>query len=390
MEAGKAKIAAKRQTAVKPDRILVRGVNWLGDSVMTTPALRRLKESYPEASISLLTLKSFADLWLKNPHIDQVLTFEKTEPSRDISAKIKQEKYDLAVVFPNSFRSALECKRAGIPRRVGFPGQWRRWLLTDPVEKDHSLMRMKKPSMKEILRRTDQEGTLSRPVFPLKAHHVFHYLRIIEYLGGNPEPVNPTIQVDEEEVVNFGRNFLSSPKEQKTGATLIGIIPGAEYGPAKRWPEKYFVETAVALLKNREVRLVIFGGPGDLNTGERICRSVQSQRKGSDDSPDLIKNLAGKTSLRQLCAGLKACRIVLTNDTGPMHVASAVGTRVVIPFGSTSWELTGPGLPGQDRHALVYVPTPCAPCYLKECPIDFPCMENLKPEKILQELLNRI
>ena len=107
-------------------------------------------------------------------------------------------------------------------------------------------------------------------------------------------------------------------------------------------------------------------------------------------APVRILNLAGKTTLRELCALLKSCRVLLTNDSGPMHVAAAVGTRVIVPFGSTSAALTGPGLPGDPRHALVSANAPCSPCFLRECPIDFRCMNGISVETVAARVIERI
>jgi len=100
-----------------------------------------------------------------------------------------------------------------------------------------------------------------------------------------------------------------------------------------------------------------------------------------------VRLLAGETSLRELCAALKACDVVLTNDTGPMHVAAAVGTRVVVPFGSTSWRMTGPGLPGDPGHRFLDLQVPCSPCFRRDCPIDFRCMTGITPEMAVQAVM---
>jgi heptosyltransferase-2 len=125
---------------------------------------------------------------------------------------------------------------------------------------------------------------------------------------------------------------------------LLGLNPGAEYGPAKRWPEERFVEAAQRLTAQTDCQWWIFGGGGDVPVAERIAAAIGQDR---------AQSLAGKTSLRELCAAMKACSVVLTNDTGPMHVAAAVGTPVVVPFGSTSPELTGrAGPPAMDMNSF--------------------------------------
>jgi heptosyltransferase-2 len=159
---------------------------------------------------------------------------------------------------------------------------------------------------------------------------------------------------------------------------LLGLNPGAEYGPAKRWPAERFAAVARAVSrKHGNCAWLAFGGAGDW----QLCGDI-ARLAGEG-----VMNLAGKTSLRQLMALLKLCRVVLTNDSGPMHVAAALGTPVVVPFGSTSPELTGPGLPGDPRHRLLKSTAPCSPCFRRLCPIDFRCMTGITPDHVTASLL---
>jgi heptosyltransferase-2 len=170
-----------------------------------------------------------------------------------------------------------------------------------------------------------------------------------------------------------------------TGGTpvpLFGLNPGAEYGPAKRWPAEKFIAAAREIQQRTNCTWLIFGGKGDVELAGRIAAEIHP--------PSSIlhpQNLAGKTSLRELMALLKLCRVLLTNDTGPMHVAAALGTPVVVPFGSTSPELTGPGLPGDSRHRLLKSEAPCSPCFLRECPIDFRCMNGISERLVIEAVL---
>jgi len=177
--------------------------------------------------------------------------------------------------------------------------------------------------------------------------------------------------------------WLAKPGESAAGRPVLflGLNPGAEYGPAKRWPAENFA--VVAREVSRKIGNCVwlaFGGPGDEEVCSRIARLAGSS----------VLNLAGKTSLRQLMALLKLCRVVLTNDTGPMHIAAAVGTAVVVPFGSTSPELTGPGLPGDTRHRLIQSAVPCSPCFRRVCPIDFRCMTGITPGRVAEAVLQAI
>jgi heptosyltransferase-2 len=162
---------------------------------------------------------------------------------------------------------------------------------------------------------------------------------------------------------------------------LFGFNAGAEYGPAKRWPSERFIEAAVNLIERTGGHAWIFGGAGDRDLAVQIDAGICAAQPTVAES---VTVLAGKTSLRELCAALRACDVVLTNDTGPMHLAAAVGARLVALFGSTSPELTGPGLPGDGRVTVLRGQASCAPCFLKECPVDFRCMKSLTVEGAIE------
>jgi len=182
---------------------------------------------------------------------------------------------------------------------------------------------------------------------------------------------------------------LQAAKEKFGFATttrpIFGLNPGAEYGPAKRWPVEKIIAAAQAIQKQTDCIWLIFGGKGDTELAGRIAQEIQ-QPAASNQS----LNLAGQTSLRELMALLKLCRVLLSNDTGPTHVAAALGAPVVVPFGSTSPELTAPGLPGDPRHQFLRADAPCAPCFLRDCPIDFRCMNGISPERVVAAVLKAV
>ncbi|MFM1767798.1 MAG: lipopolysaccharide heptosyltransferase [Verrucomicrobiota bacterium] len=358
-----------------PQRLLIRGVNWLGDAVMTTPALRRLRECLPRTHIALLTHAKLADLWRHHPDLDQVIAFQAGEGPLALGRRLRDLAFDTALVLPNSPRSALEAWAAHIPRRIGLARPWRNLLLTERLPPPPGEVRMDKASAREIQRRLAQPAP--RPAPPASAHQIHHYLHLAATLGASPEPVAPRLGVLDHEVTAIRERF-GAP----AGAPLFGLNAGAEYGPAKRWPADHFIATA------RQVRAVtgclwwVFGGPADVP----VARAITDALNQAD--PGAARCLAGETSLRELCAALRACQAVLTNDTGPMHVAAAVGTPVVVPFGSTSPELTGPGLPGDPRHRLLRAHAPCAPCFLRSCPIDSRCLTGITPAHATAALLD--
>ncbi len=368
-------------------RLLVRGVNWLGDAVMTTPALQRLRQRLPRASITLLTPEKLAGLWHHLPGIDQVMAFSAGESVWSVARRIRGGPgFDLALILPNSVRSALEPWLGGVPRRIGCARPWRNWFLTHAIAERVGRVRMRKLSVREIRRRQSALGLEAPP--PSSAHQVHGYLRLAAALGANPDPLPPRLEVAPDEVERAGKTLLAQLPRSRQGPPpdlarllVLGLNPGAEYGPAKRWPAERFAATALEVsrrLGSDSCVWLVFGLPND----RELCEGIAGASAGK------AFNLAGRTSLRELMALLRLCRVLLTNDSGPMHLAAALGTPVVAPFGSTSPELTGPGLPGDPQHRLLKSDAPCAPCFRRACPIDFRCMTALTPERMTESVLD--
>ena len=356
-------------------RILVRGTNWIGDAVMTMPAVQRLRELAPHAHIVLLCPEKLHDLWRHNPHINEIIPFGRKSANDTGAGKpaindLRRRKFDVAVIFPNSFRSAWECQRARIPHRIGFPGHGRRFLLTDVVPQS--------PSERAAYETRSVAGKkFTVKVFRSTRHQSQHYLDIIARLGGNPEPVPPRIWIAQEEMIAINK-FL-----RVAGPPVIAINAGAEYGSAKRWPPERFAETALKVSKRADCRWLIVGGPNDAliaATIEQILRDARLDK-------NTVINIAGKTTLLELCALLKFSKLLLTNDTGPMHIAAALGTPIVSIWGSTSPELTGPL---SSRSSIIRQPVECSPCFLRECPIDFRCMNRIQVDEVVHAVLQQL
>ena len=355
-------------------RILVRGTNWLGDAVTTTPALLRLRERFPAAHIALLTPEKLADLWVAHPAVDETVSVEPGEGVLAVARKLRTARAKVALVLPNSPRSALEVFLAGIPIRIGYRRPWRNFFLTQTVRLRPGSVKMHKRSTGEIRRLVaGPEGIegLAGLTVPVAAHQIHEYLHLASTLGAGEDPLPPQLFVTPQEVEAVRKKFGLDAM----GGPILGLNPGAEYGPAKRWPPERFAAVAREIQKQTAGTWLLFGGRND----QAITAQIQAAL--GRDSATL--NLAGQTTLRELMGLLKLCRVLLTNDTGPMHVAAALGTPVVVPFGSTSPELTGPGLPGDARHRLLKSNVPCAPCFLRECPIDFRCMQGLMVDRVV-------
>jgi heptosyltransferase II len=366
---------------MQPRRILIRGVNWLGDAVMTTPALLRLREKFPAAHITLLTPEKLADLWTNHPAVNEIISFAPGESVFSIGKKLRAGKFDLALVVPNSPRSAIEVYLGGIPRRIGYARPWRNFFLTQTVAPRADAVKMHKRSEAEIrqLISGNPEPRTQNPSIPISAHQIFEYLHLAAVLGANPGPLPPQLFVTTDEIdatkKKFGLDKISNP--------IFGLNPGAEYGPAKRWPIEKFIAVAREIQQRTNCVWILFGGNGDQPLTAQIESAIRNPQS-------TIINLAGQTSLRELISLLKLCRVLLTNDTGPMHVAAALGTPVVAPFGSTSPDLTGPVLPGDVRNHLLKSDAPCSPCFLRECPIDFRCMNGISVERVVQALVESL
>ncbi len=307
---------------LKPFRILIRATNWLGDSVISIPALRAIKHGRPDAHLTVLAPEKTAALWRLVPEVDIVLSLGEKSLWAAARRLRRGGPFDVGIVLPNSLRVALELWLAGVPRRVGYAGHYRRWLLNQIV----------------------------RPVLRKGAppHQVEHYLDLVRSLGADADA---------------GEIALHQPAPD---ATTIGLCPGAEYGPAKRWLPERFAEVAAQVAGD----WVLFGTKKDEEVGAQIAAALGNG----------CRNLIGQTSLEELIDELRQCRLLLTNDTGTMHLATLLGVPVVAVFGSTEPRLTGPL--GR-RHRVVRHQVECSPCFLRECPLDFRCMKAVGVEEVV-------
>jgi lipopolysaccharide heptosyltransferase II len=322
---------------LKPFRILIRASNWLGDSVITVPAVHAIKAGRPDAHVTVAAPKKIASIWKLVPGIDEVLALEPASLFSAVGAIRRQDPFDVAILFPNSLRSALEVWLAGVPRRVGFSGHSRRWLL-------------------------NQIATQQPPRGPIR-HQVYNYLGMVRELGGPyaaPEITKPV------------------PRVRTNGAAAkLGLCPGAEYGPAKRWLPERFAEVALIVAGQRPVQWILFGTSADSERGASIESALGAH----------CINRIGQTTLEELATELADCALLLTNDTGTMHLATLLGVPVVAVFGSTEPRLTGPLGTG---HEVIRHQVECSPCLLRECPIDFRCMKAVNVEEVVAAVLSQL
>jgi heptosyltransferase-2 len=333
-------------------RILVRGPNWLGDAVMCEPALRGLRKLFPDAQIALLVKPAVADLFVGHPALTRVLTYDTKGRHAGLSGKwalagqLRRQGFDLAVLFQNAFEAAFLTFLAGVPRRYGYATDGRSLLLSDPVAA---------PDRRTLV------------------HQVHYYWELLKPLGLTGDPSAPELVVFPEEEQAMAGRFAQSGLTATD--VVVGINPGSTYGGAKRWLPERFAEVTERLCRTiRESReqqasVVIFGAKGEEQLGREIAARLSSR--------SLI--LSGSTTIRELMAAVKRCAMLLTNDTGPMHIASAFQVPVVAIFGPTDWRTTSPF---GSAHTIVRQPVDCAPCLLRECPIDHRCMTRVTVDQV--------
>ncbi len=347
---------------------------------MCLPALHRLRDARPEAYIAILTPSKLAELW-RIPLIDEVIGFDQNENLWSIARKLRAGRFSTGIILPMSMRSALELWLAGIPTRIGTEHRGREMLLSHSARKPPGITEMRKRSIEEV-RRTALVSKRHESGRPSRAsHHIYRYLNLAAVLGADPMPLAPCLPITDAEAAAVRRKFFPDRKACKS--PLFAMCPGSEYGSTKRWPEERFVETACSLHAKTGCIWLLFDTNAERATCQRITDAVYSHARTMT-----IYNLAGQTSLRELASLLHCCSLALGNDSGPMHLAAAVGTPVGALFSSTSVELTGPGMPGSPSHFVLSSTASCSPCFLRTCPIDMRCMNSLPVDQMVQGILD--
>lgn len=342
--------------SVKAKKILVRAPNWIGDAVISLPAVSSLKRLFPEAEISVLTRKRAIPVFENNPDIKETIVYDEVlhkgiRGRLKLAGELSARGFDTAVLFQNAFDAALIAFLARIPERIGYARDLRTFLLTKPVKVADEIKRK---------------------------HQVFYYLNIVNEMGKllSADPI-PAIHISEDEKL-WADAFLR--EKGILGKMLAGASPGASYGRAKRWMPERFAETLNIIAKRHGAVPLIFGGPED----KPVCNEVAGKVEGQ------YFDLSGKITLRQFIAIASRVNIFITNDSGPMHITAALGTPTVAVFGSTDTTLTGP----LGRNVKVVTKNiDCSPCFRRECRYGhYKCLEAITPAEVLEKaeiLLNR-
>lgn len=342
-------------------KILIRGTNWIGDAVMTIPALRELNRVFPDSHLTLYTRPWAEGIFRDADFVDEILTFEKTKKHslrelREEAQLLRREKFDLAILLSNSFESALVTKLAHIPRRIGFNKDLRGLLLTDPI---------------------------AVPEWKGRNHEVYYYLALAaeterRVLDRETVPSgDPDIRLDiSTERHKDARKYLESAGADLSKPTIaLGV--GSTNSRAKRWPADRFAALSDRLQSEIQANVLIVGSPDETDVAATVMQAASKP----------IIDLSGKTSLAEITAILSVCGLFISNDMGLAHVAAATGTETIVIFGPTNDVTTRPF---GSNATVVRHNVECSPCMLRDCPIDHRCMTRVSVEQIFETAISRL
>ncbi len=329
---------------VKPRRILIVGPAWVGDMIMSQVIYSSLRRDHPDAQIDVLAPQATLSLVQRMPEVSRGILLKLGHGEfgfgyrRGLGRQLAENGYDQAIITQNSLKSAFVPFFADIPRRTGFLGEYRYYLLND----------IKFLDKKRLPRMTDR------------------FLALLDEPGR--DLISPGLLIDK---ANLSRVITAN--DLAPGQPVVGFCPGAEFGDAKKWPEHHFIELGKALIA-RGKQVWIFGSPADVQTGSRIAAGIGEG----------CRNLAGKTSILDAIDLISATEHIVTNDSGLMHIAAAVGVPISAIYGSTSPGFTPP----LTEHANIFrLDLPCSPCFKRECPLGHKnCLNQLMPAQVIEQL----
>ncbi len=328
------------------ERMLIRGTNWIGDVVMTLPAVAAVRKTWPRARISVLAKPWVAEIYRLSPDVDDVIVFE--EPGRHggiggklrLAGQLRGLGFDCAILLQNAVEAAIIAGLAGIPLRAGYNSDGRGLLLTHAVCRTQAIRRV---------------------------HQIDYYIEMVRTLGCVPAGRGVRLRpgVDYEEIAER----LCGEFGIKGDPLWIGIAPGAAYGPAKRWFPDRFAAVADRLGSEYGAQVILFGSGGDQESTAAVQRNARHP----------LIDIAGKTDLKGAISLISRCALFISNDSGLMHVAGALGIPTVAVFGSTNPVTTSPV---GEKSLVIHHEVPCGPCLKPVCPTDFCCMEAIGVEEV--------
>lgn len=333
------------------NRVVVRIPNWVGDAVMAVPALRDLRDLLPQAHLTVVARPGTADILIDAAFIDEVLIYDRQGPAT-VWKQIREwrrQKFDLALLFQNAFEAALISLLAGVPTRMGYETERRGFLLT------HSL---------------------SLPAWKDERHESFYYLNIVaeleRLLTGKAVAENSAPRVDLHVSAERKQEALQTLHEQgaRSNSPLVVLCPGSVNSRAKRWPAERYAELADRLVESGAT-VALIGSPGEMDVSKEVC----------DRAHHRPVMLTGKTTVAEATAVISIADVLITNDTGPAHIGAALHTPTLVIFGPTNPLTTYP-LSGAAE--IIRHPPDCAPCMLRDCPIDHRCMTAITPAEVFE------
>ncbi len=334
---------------IQPKNIIVRMPNWVGDLVMALPVLHDLHVAFPLAKITAMCRSPMGELLQESPDINEIFCFTKASrlvhrnEKRSIMNKLQSGHYDVGIILPNTLSSAWWFWQGGVTYRIGYDCSRRKSLLTHPI---------------------------FYPKDVKNYHLISTYKRLLAPLGIPISDTMPKLYLNQAEIEQT--QILLRRHGVRPHHKIVGINPGAAYGSAKCWLPERFREVTTKLLEDKNLIIMYFGDLSTADLVKEICQGL---------SPRVI-NMAGLTSLRELASFISLCQVLLTNDSGPMHIAGAFGIPVIALFGSTSSVTTGPWYNG----VVIQKHVSCSPCYKRVCPIDFRCMKQIGVEEVVQTI----
>lgn len=335
-------------------RLVLRAPNWLGDAVMAIPAMEAIRLGSPGAHLAVAAPASVAPLFSEVTSVrpDEVIVLSsKGKPAR---AAIAAGRFDACVLFPNSFRTGWDAKRAGIQERWGYGTAGRGWLLTNAV---------RKPPRRSALHQAD------------------YYRHLVRELGFDCGERAPSVAASPQSAERT--ESMLAKHRWPADARFVAVMPGAAYGQAKQWPPDRMAELVSRVVKEHNMRVIVLGAAAD----RPAARAIESWlRDRSPESVASVLDLTGQTSLGVLIGLLSRAVLCVSNDSGGMHVAAAIGTPVVAVFGPTDERITRP----LGDHVVITEPVFCRPCMLRDCPIDHRCMKRISATRVTDAASERL
>ncbi|MEE9910667.1 MAG: lipopolysaccharide heptosyltransferase II [Deltaproteobacteria bacterium] len=326
------------------NRILIRGTNWIGDAVMTLPAVTSIRAAYPRAHLAVLAKPPVADVYRLFTAVDEIIPYENKFDTPlgvfRLAHTLRRKKFDAAILLQNAIEAAIIALAAGIRVRAGYNSDGRGFLLTHAIRRTARIFQV---------------------------HQIDYYLEMVKALGC--ANVDRALHLDTFISPATAREVLQQflPGHERK---IIGLAPGATYGPAKRWLPDRFAAAADRLSADLDAQVVIFGGKTDREAAEQVRGQARTN----------IINLAGKATLVESIYLISQCRLFISNDSGLMHVAGALNIPTVAVFGSTNPITTSPA---GDKTILVRKDVSCSPCLKKTCPTDFRCMTMVTVDDVV-------